>query len=131
MTLQTTEKLEYNQKNYQMFSEPLNEYIEQNNITLPKIGISTCCWRGYIGYWKIENNQLFLNQVVLQPLDQTMNMITLFADYNDEPYFCDWFSGEIYCGDFKDKDFQQLSFDKGLLKQTKSYTEIEFANLNI
>lgn len=49
-----------------------------------KLTRSTACWRGYIGYWEIKDNRLYLNRVVgSYHLDAR------------EPVFADWISDTL------------------------------------
>lgn len=61
MTAQRREHLIYDNKEYYLATEPLYPYLKDNNISFTTP--STNCWRGYIGYWIIENNKLYLTKL--------------------------------------------------------------------
>ena len=66
MTAQVPETLIYKNKVLAMTCTPLDEYLKNKNISLDKYNKSwdSALWRGYIGTWEIENNQLFLGSIV-------------------------------------------------------------------
>ena len=45
---------------------------------------STACWRGYIGTWEIQNDRLYL-----------VNIVGCYQMVDDAPIFADWVSGLI------------------------------------
>lgn len=61
MTAQRREHLVYNNKEYYLTTEPLHLYLKDNNISFKCC--TTNCWRGYVGYWSIEKNKLYLTDL--------------------------------------------------------------------
>lgn len=93
MTAQIPEKLIYRNKVLAMTCTPLDGYLEANNINLEKFNNGRCSalWRGYIGTWEIENNQIFLNKI--QNLNnENINLQDLIPN---KKHFCEWFTGQI------------------------------------
>lgn len=66
MTAQVRERITIDNFLYGMISEPLEIYLCKNfygklDGVYPRLEeFSTACWRGYIGHWIIEDNQLYL-----------------------------------------------------------------------
>jgi hypothetical protein len=99
MTAQSHESITYNGQRYSMATEPLNQYLRSNNVSLPRNGICSSCWRGYTGFWEIKNDRLYLTG--LEIFEETINnsgMNYLFPGQRE--VFAEWFSGEIriVCG---------------------------------
>jgi len=61
MTTQVPEKIFYNGTMFSTLSEPLRGYLKENVVEFASQ--SSACWRGYIGHWVIENQQLYLAQI--------------------------------------------------------------------
>jgi len=119
MTAQIRERLFFNGKKYGMATEPLNVYLQQNNIMLEDEIYCTACWRNYIGTWTIKDNKLYLTELRLFSEEENINnegvaaflvsskdeagnatssksdtlMERLFP--NQKEVFADWFSGEV------------------------------------
>jgi hypothetical protein len=58
MTAQIHERIIYKDEEVGMCTEPLAPYLETNKKAFGSI--STACWRGYIGYWALEDGSLYL-----------------------------------------------------------------------
>ena len=59
MTVQIGEELRYNRCGFRLInSEPLEAYLEKHNIVFD--ALHSACWRGYVGVWLLENDQLYL-----------------------------------------------------------------------
>ena len=94
MTTQVLEQLTYNGTIFPTISEPLRPYLESNNIQLPSQ--SSACWRGYIGHWTIEDNQLYVTDIRsfrIPTKGITPSIQYLFPDQTR--VFAEWFSGKI------------------------------------
>lgn len=66
LTAQLPDKLMYKGDTISIFSNPLESFLQLNNInSLPEFkGCgSTDCWRGYVAVWEIVNDSLFLNAI--------------------------------------------------------------------
>lgn len=59
-TAQIGELLIYKGQTYEMYSTPLESYFSKENPRPESPVVSTGCWRGYIGVWKIANGTLCL-----------------------------------------------------------------------
>ena len=110
-----------------MCSEPLRFWLKVAGQHIQFGRMSTACWRGYQGTWKVINDRLYL--VDIQATDvagNPMNIEDLFPGYSNG-VFAHWFSGEIRCpqgkmldyvhmgyGSTYEKDFF-LTFSKGVL----------------
>lgn len=90
MTMQASEIIEYRGENYSMNSLPLNLFIEKNNLKFE--AHTTAHWRGYQGYWKLTNDELFIVNL------ETSNVTYFEVFKTNEPVFADWFSGAIQIG---------------------------------
>jgi hypothetical protein len=101
MTEQIEETLEYNRYAFRMKnSEPLEAYLEKRNIVFE--APHTACWRGYVGTWLLENDQLYLIRLNanLRTSDD-MEVKEVGMDYlfpGQRKVFAEWFSGELCLG---------------------------------
>lgn len=93
MTAQAREILIYKGKRYGMATEPLEPYIETNNIQFNPESICSACWRGYIGTWSIEDNKLYLIDIDTDNNGKKVGLEYLFP--NQEKVFAEWFTGEL------------------------------------
>lgn len=92
MTAQIPENLIFKGRNVRMTCTPLKSYLEERSIKFPFF--TTACWRGYVGYWEIKDNKLYLLSLSTFS-DNAVSLSTVFSDYKDEPYHLKKFSGEI------------------------------------
>ncbi len=81
-----------------IFANPLESYFETSprpDSIFDEYGHnSTACWRGYIGYWELKNDSLFLLE--LQGESSTIDLALIFKDRNtDTKIFADWVSFPI------------------------------------
>jgi len=60
MTAQARETLLYEDNEFRLQAEPLEQFFETKNIQIKKSFINSSCWRGYVGTWEIKNDKLFL-----------------------------------------------------------------------
>ena len=93
MTAQASEILIYKGLEFQILSEPLEDYLRNYNNLPPFEFTSTGCWRGYIGKWEIKNDKLFLVGLEANTLFGSTNLDYLFP--NKTEVFADWFNGEL------------------------------------
>lgn len=93
MTAQITEKLVYNDEEYNMASLPLEPYLKRHGFEF--YAWCTACWRGYVGSWEVVDNKLYLTEFTgWQPgSDKNVELDYLFP--SQEKVFAEWFSGEI------------------------------------
>ena len=65
------------------------------------LACSTACWRGYIGWWRLENGTLYLEKIVAESRDSLGREILIdtkgiFDAYKqDGKIVASWFSGEL------------------------------------
>lgn len=93
MTAQAREILIYKGKRYGMATEPLEPYIETNNIQFNPESICSACWRSYIGTWSIEDGRLYLIGIDTDENGKKVGLEYLFP--NQEKVFADWFTGVL------------------------------------
>ena len=97
MTVQAQESLEYKGEKYNLIGLPFESYLELNKNISMDFHYTTANRRGYQGYWKIENNKLFLTNLKSSyyTFEQLFN--------STEPIHADWYSGvlEFGFGNFK------------------------------
>lgn len=127
MTAQSGEKLIYNDEEFFIASEPLNEYLYTKGIRFSKR--STCCWRGYIGKWEIKDKKLYLSDLTAWTDGKEVGVDYLFPGQKE--VFAEWFSGEIripqgnlllYVHVDYDSIYEEdlfLTFEKGCLTGSK------------
>jgi hypothetical protein len=63
MTAQATDILHYDGDEYQLHSEPLEDYFEQNPPRPEIEATCTACGRGYIATWRIKEGKLYLTHL--------------------------------------------------------------------
>ena len=98
MTVQGSETLIYNDKEYRTHSKPLEEYLENEGIKFEPP--TTGCWRGYFGSWSIENDKLYLTDlkawILLSSHPYKTKEVELeYLFPKKDKVFANWFSGEI------------------------------------
>ena len=106
MTAQTGENLHFEEKNYSMCTEPLNQYFMLSGVYPEFEEPSTDLWRGYIGSWEIIENRLYLVYLKGFNRDGTeSDLSALFPEYPDR-VFAHW-----YCGTLRVPDGNILHFE--------------------
>lgn len=111
MTMQANEIMDYRGKNYSMYDYPLEPFKEQHP-EFPFPGRCSAAWRGYQGYWKIEQDKLYLCS--LGWAQHTMEELFGHA----KPVFANWYSGALKLGIGKEKHnvFRTVSFHEDVLQ---------------
>ena len=109
-TAQQSEKIFINGKKYDMLSCPLerNSIIHEilEKIKPAKIVTNTSLWRGYVGYWSIKKNTLYLDslQFEIEDLEAGDFVIKTIIPKNESAFSAykdnigikaSWFSGEL------------------------------------
>lgn len=117
MTVQAQELLEYKNEEFSLIGAPLKDFLKKNKNIKFEI-FTTAHWRGYQGYWKIENEKLYLTK--LESANYTFEEI-----FNStEPILADWFSGilQFGFGYFKEnhwwgnyENYLWIKIDKGIV----------------
>lgn len=106
MTAQYTDRIRYKRRVYELFSEPLEDFFN-DEYPKPKIFSPACsaCWRGYLARWSIKRDRLYLEQIepwpgLIPEIDETGE--EAYRRYLDEifpgstgPIFAEWYSGEL------------------------------------
>lgn len=92
-TAQIPDFLIYKGDTLSIYANPLESYfdsISRPDSIFEKFGYnSTACWRGYIGYWELRNDSLFL--VELRGDSTKIDLSLIFKDRNtDNEIFADW-----------------------------------------
>lgn len=64
MTAQYTDRIRYKRRGYELFSEPLEDFFNDEQ-RKPEVFSPdrSACWRGYLALWRIKRNKLFLEQI--------------------------------------------------------------------
>jgi len=106
MTAQTPERIIIDGRPRALYEQPLYRLLEKRRMTLcdPKderFGMTTACWRRYVGTWEIRDGILFLIHLNLnvpheEPLPQDIRQRFLrCVPAADFPIRADWFSGRL------------------------------------
>ena len=125
MTKQAQDILHYNQTEYSLNQEILEEYFREYPEKRPENDfVSSAMWRGYIAEFQIRENQLYV-------LNRDYNLADLFPDNGR----LEWYSGLIRIDDFggefseepKNGIFEYLEILKGnLIRHRKfDYEELQ------
>jgi hypothetical protein len=92
MTAQSREILTYKGETVGMAAEPLARMIRRKKIKF--LLRSSDCWRSYIGYWEIKDDQLFL--VDIDAYDDDGKKVKVSDLFNGQTeVFADWVSEEL------------------------------------
>lgn len=97
MTAQIAESLRHRGRDFSLWTLPLESFLDLSNQrkAFAKVHRHTACFRGYVGYWEISDNKLFLNSA--ETLDgENFALDSLFSNTR-APIFAEWFSGELRC----------------------------------
>lgn len=100
MTAQYPDKIIYNGTEYNLNSNPLEPYFDKNPKNRPSM-VSTALWRGYVGYFEIIENELYLTdmKIPIYQIDKDGNYkekwFSIYRMYfpRQEKVKVDWFSG--------------------------------------
>ncbi|SNR14703.1 hypothetical protein [Tenacibaculum jejuense] len=100
VTAQYPDKIIYNGKEYNLNSNPLEPYFDANPKNRPTM-VSTALWRGYVGYFEIIDNQLFLTDMKTPTRVEGKNgdykekWTSIYKKYfpKQEKVKIEWFSG--------------------------------------
>jgi hypothetical protein len=117
MTTQASEILTYNGQEFLFDPHPLETYFKLGGAHVPFMVNTTMCWRGYVGSWAIENDELRLTGIHGHIAEEPAKEIASRAfrhnvDYDDPtlcriatidsifpgcdgPIFAHWYSGPI------------------------------------
>jgi hypothetical protein len=141
-TAQFPDKINYNGKEYNLNSNPLEVYFEKNPNKRPKSEVrSSALWRGYVATFEIIDNQLFLKDIEIQYRDTTSKgsnnsnwksvLNEVFADQKNIQV--DWYTGLLVLPQGKVVNYVHMGYgstyqhytilelDKGVLTQEKQF----------
>jgi hypothetical protein len=119
-TAQRGDNLRLDGKNYEIFTDPLEPYLEKNRDKLPKSNVtSTGLWRGYVATWEIKDHALLLVDVqILQSVSKPKEpgfstelksvMEQMFP--GEKEVAARWFSGNIIVPDGKLKQYVHMGY---------------------
>jgi hypothetical protein len=141
-TAQFPDKINYNGKEYNLNSNPLEVYFEKNPNKRPKSEVrSSALWRGYVATFEIIDNQLFLKDIEIQYRDTTSKgsnnsnwksvLNEVFADQKNIQV--DWYTGLLVIPQGKVVNYVHMGYgstyqhytilelNKGVLTQEKQF----------
>ncbi len=98
-TAQFPDFLVYNGDTLSIYTNPLESYFDNHSrpdSLFAEIGShSTACWRGYIAYWELKNDSLFLTKIEGDSINIDFSYI--FKDRKiKEKIFADWVNHSIF-----------------------------------
>ncbi len=145
-TTQRLEKIKYKGIEYSFYSLPLEPYFEKYPEKRPE-ATSSALWRGYIGYYEIIENQLFLIDIKRVELctDSPGNFEKQWISIYGEIFPCtdkkkiDWFTEILilpndesisyqYQGYYSNhSEYWLIELEKGELNESRKYNHKEFA----
>lgn len=127
------------------FEDFHNKYITVIN-GIKDFSISSACWRGYIAYFEIKNDLLYLNDIIVhtvslenigRPEDRDISIYSKLFD-SQKSFFCNFYSGiliiptgecikEIYNGyDSMYENYLIIKIRNGQVIQKKEFKYNEF-----
>ncbi|MEY2652318.1 MAG: hypothetical protein RLZZ321_1411 [Bacteroidota bacterium] len=141
-TAQFPDKINYNGKEYNLNSNPLEVYFEKNPNKRPKSEVrSSALWRGYVATFEIIDNQLFLKDIEIQYRDTTSKgsnnsnwKSVLNEVFDDQKNIqVDWYTGLLVLPQGKVVNYVHMGYgstyqhytilelNKGVLTQEKQF----------
>lgn len=127
------------------FEDFHNKYITVIN-GIKDFSVSSACWRGYIAYFEIKNDLLYLNDIIVhtvslenigRPEDRDISIYSKLFD-SQKSFFCNFYSGiliipagecikEIYSGyDSMYENYLIIKIRNGQVIQKKEFKYNEF-----
>ena len=127
------------------FKDFHNKYITVIN-GIKDFSVSSACWRGYIAYFEIKNDLLYLNDIIVhtvslenieRPEDKDISIYSKLFD-SQKSFFCNFYSGiliiptgecikEIYSGyDSMYENYLIIKIRNGQVIQKKEFKYNEF-----
>jgi len=145
-TSQMADKIIYKGQEYSLNTNPLEKFFEKKPDLRPKSDImSTALWRGYIGTFEIEDNQLFVKDIVVMDEDtikgsHKSNWKSVFNQVfpDQKAVKVDWLTGLLVIPNGKIVNYVHMGYastyenyvlleiDKGDLIQEKSMNSKEY-----
>ncbi|GAB5551538.1 MAG: hypothetical protein Sapg2KO_11290 [Saprospiraceae bacterium] len=138
-TAQFPDYLIYQGDTLMLFSNPLEPFFEKRNSReIPNFGgcHTTASWRGYIAWWELRNDSLFLLKIAgcsfNEETDEQADLHLLFPERETEKnIFADWLDGLIFNPYGERLHYEHMgyasiyqyervfTFQKGILKKIK------------
>jgi hypothetical protein len=112
-TAQAPDHLIYEGETHALFSNPLEEYFNENNVRPKDIFsegcISSACWRGYVALWEIKGKYLYLLKI--EPCCEGGEIpISKIFPGRDAPIKATWFSGELRIPQGKELSYVHMGY---------------------
>ena len=119
-TAQMGDKLVLDGKDYFIYTNPLEIYLEKHPGLLPKSTVvSTANWRGYVASWTVKDDRLLLTDVQIQQAKKTVKkddfetewvsvMAKMFPDQKE--VVADWFRGNIIVPNGKQVHYVHMGY---------------------
>lgn len=63
MTAQVCERIKIGSRMYELCTEPLEPLLQSMKPVPTWPGLASCCWRGYVGTWRIGRGKLWLTAI--------------------------------------------------------------------
>ena len=103
-TAQRPDYLIWNGATLPLSCNPLEPYLETLGRRPEGDGSTTACWRGYIAYFVLRNDSLFLHDITVMKQDSLNRLRYRSIDKSEffpgrdaaGDVFADWFTGELY-----------------------------------
>lgn len=133
VTAQYPDKISYKGTEYNLNSNPLEPYFEKYPDKRPEGGMmSTALWRGYIAYFEIIDEQLFLTDIKIEVSDEDSEdsyetkWISAFKQVfpNEEKAKIDWYTGILILPHGKMVEYVHM----GYASTYKKYWLLEIEN---
>lgn len=84
-----------------IFSNPLEQYLDKKKDRVfcgKKLEMSsTACYRGYLAFWMIRDDKLYLTKVLQGCGESDQKEFKLNSEFGQNKVFADWFTGIIMC----------------------------------
>jgi hypothetical protein len=114
MTAQCSDLLTYDGNKCPLLCTPLEDYFELGHIRPKSIidneGSTTANWRGYIGIWFIENEHLYLADILGPEGEPSTAMSDLFGEQK-KPIEATWYSGVLRIPSGEEINYVHLEFE--------------------
>lgn len=146
-TAQYPDRIIFNNKEYSLFTNPLERYFVKNEDKRPKGGvISTALWRGYVATFEIIENQFYVKDIEIEIRNKTSDG-TEWKSVIDEVFpktedrKIDWFNGllilpygelinYVHMGyESTYENYIIIEIDKGKYLKSKDLNYKEYENL--
>jgi len=129
-TVQTPDYLVLNGDTVPIFSNPLELYLESktDRSLVDGLGFGTNCWRGYVAYWELKKDSLFLIHITCCYSDCGMKDADLEKEFGSKKVFAAWVTGRIRIPEGKLLFYESSIYEKDVFKcfkggkLIKSYT---------